>query len=77
MLHDYGLSQGMLSLFCDNTCAINISKNHVLQSHTKHTEIRFHLITKFVENEMLELSFILMENHLADLFTKSLDNLFL
>ena len=29
MLEDYGMAQGILIVFCDNTSAINISKNHV------------------------------------------------
>ena len=75
MLSDYGFHQGMISLFCDNTSAINISKNPVLHSRTKHIEIRYHFIRNLVEEEILELSFIPTEKQLADLFTKPLDNL--
>ncbi|KAL5539417.1 hypothetical protein UlMin_045368 [Ulmus minor] len=40
MLEDYGIKQGMLTLYCDNTSAINISKNPVQHSMTKHIQIR-------------------------------------
>ena len=36
---DYGIRQEHLTIYCDNTCAINISKNPVQHSQTKHIEI--------------------------------------
>ena len=38
-LHDYGLKFDAVPILCDNTSAINISKNPVQHSRTKHIEI--------------------------------------
>ena len=39
LFHDYGICQEHLTIYCDNTSAINISKNLVQLSQTKHIEI--------------------------------------
>ena len=39
LLHDYGICQEHLTIYCDNTSAIKISKNPVQHSRTKHIEI--------------------------------------
>ena len=39
LLHDYGICQEHLAIYCDNTSAINISKNPIQHSRTKHIEI--------------------------------------
>ena len=39
LLHDYGIFQEHHTIYCDNTNAINISKNPVQHSQTKHIEI--------------------------------------
>ena len=36
---DYDIRQEHLTIYCDNTCAINIFKNPVQHSRTKHIEI--------------------------------------
>ena len=40
LLLDYGIRQKHLTIYCDNTSAINIFKNPVQHSRTKHIEIR-------------------------------------
>jgi hypothetical protein len=45
LLADYGFPQGMMIVYCDNTSAINISKNHVQHSRTKHIDIRHDFIS--------------------------------
>ncbi|KAM2537704.1 hypothetical protein TB2_023225 [Malus domestica] len=73
MLRDYGLHQNAFSISCDNTSAINISKNPVQHSRTKHIDIRHHFIRVLVEEKVLVLDYIATEHQLADLFTKPLD----
>ncbi|KAK2381531.1 putative mitochondrial protein [Trifolium repens] len=40
MLTEYNVEQDVMTLFCDNISAINISKNPVQHSRTKHIDIR-------------------------------------
>ena len=47
---DYGVCQEHLTIYCDNTSAINISKNSVQDYRTKHIEIRHHFIWELVED---------------------------
>jgi hypothetical protein len=73
LLGDYGFSQDTIIINCDNTSAINISKNPVQHSRTKHIDIRHHFLRDLVESEVVSLSFIPTENQLADILTKPLD----
>jgi hypothetical protein len=73
MMEEYGLEQGVLTIYCDNTSAISISKNPVQHSKTKHIQVRHHFIRELVEEKKLSLEYISTEKQLADIFTKSLD----
>ena len=74
LLFDYGIRQEHLTIYCDNTSAINISKNLVQHSRTKHIEIRHHFIRELVKDGTLTLEFIHTDDQKADLFTKPLDS---
>ena len=73
MLADYGIVQDTLIVYCDNTSAINISKNPVQHSRTKHIDIRHHFIRELVENKTVVIEHFATENQLTDIFTKTLD----
>ncbi|KAG9442375.1 hypothetical protein H6P81_018229 [Aristolochia fimbriata] len=73
MLADYGFEQDILTVFCDNTSAIDISKNPVQHSRTKHIDIRYHFIRELVTGKIINLEYISTANQLADIFTKNLD----
>ncbi|KAM7466521.1 hypothetical protein LguiB_014083 [Lonicera macranthoides] len=73
MLADYKVEQGSMILFCDNMSAINISKNPVQHSRTKHIDIRHHFIRDLVDSKIIQIEYVDTKNQLADLFTKPLD----
>ena len=74
LLHDYGIFQEHLTIYCNNTSSINISKNPVQHSRTKHIEIRHHFIRELVEDGTLNLEFIHTDDQKAAPFTKPLDS---
>ena len=57
---------------CDNTSAINISKNSVLHSWTEHTDVRHYFLRDHVEKQDVPLIYIDTKHQLADIFTKPL-----
>ena len=57
-LADFGLKIHKVPLLCDNTSAINLTKNQIQHSRTKHIEIRHHFIRDHVNNEDYEVKFI-------------------
>ena len=60
-------------LYCDNSSAINISKNSVQHSKTMHIVIMYHFIRDLIERKIMCLEYIPTERQNADIFTKSLD----
>ncbi|KAK6137870.1 hypothetical protein DH2020_028378 [Rehmannia glutinosa] len=73
MLTDNGVEKKTITAYCDNSSAINISKNPVQHSRTKHIDIRHHFIRDLVENKIVIIDCITIENQIADIFTKTLD----
>ena len=71
-LFDYGIIIYHIPIRCDNISAINLSKNPVLHSRTKHIEIRHHFLRDHVQKRDCVLEFVDTKNQLADIFTKPL-----
>jgi len=46
-LSDFGLNLSHIPLLCDNTSAINLTKNPIQHSRTKHIEIHHHFIKDY------------------------------
>ena len=72
-MEDYGLYFDHTPIKCDNTSAINLSKNPIQHSRTKHIEIRHHFLRDHIQKGNTELQYIHTDKQLADIFTKSLD----
>ena len=73
MSADYVMSSGPLTVHCDNKSAIDISKNPVQHSRTKHIDIRHHFIRELVEDNQVVIKHVVTDSQLADIFTKSLE----
>ncbi|XP_050895142.1 secreted RxLR effector protein 161-like [Lathyrus oleraceus] len=71
-LREYGLDLGCIPLCCDNTSAINITKNLAMHSKTKHIDIQHHFLCYHVLQGDVEVTFVDTHNQLADIFTKPL-----
>ena len=59
-------------ILCDNTSAINISKNPVMHSKKKHIPIKFHLLKEQVTEKNIKLEYVETKEQIADIFTKPL-----
>ena len=73
LLHDYRIPQDTMCVFCDNTRAINLSKNLAQHSKSKHIEIRYHFIRDLVEDKVVCLELIHTDNQKTNIFTKPLN----
>ena len=71
-LLDYGVRLSKVPLYCDNTSTINLTKNPIQHSKTKHIKIRHHFIRDHVQKGDCEIKFVKTKNQLANLFTKPL-----
>ena len=71
-LEDFGVNLDHIPLKCENTSVINLTKNLVMHSRTKHIEIRHHFLRDLVLKGDCCIEFIDSEHQLADIFTKSL-----
>ena len=73
-LADYNVKFDVISIWCDNTSAIDLSKNPVLHSRSKHIDIRHHFLRDHVNKGDIKISHIETENNIADIFTKPLSS---
>ena len=57
-------------IFCDNTSAINISKNPVMHTKTKHIAIKYHFLRELVQDKEISLEYMDTKEPMANIFTK-------
>ena len=69
VLTDYEISQDTMIVYCDNSSAIDISKNPVQHSKTKHIEIRYYFIRDLIERKIVCLEYIPTESQNADILS--------
>ena len=62
----------LVTLYCDNTSAINISKNHVMHTNKKHIAIKYHYVRELVQDKEVKMEYVNTKEKIADIFTKAL-----
>ncbi|GKD03079.1 hypothetical protein Tco_1178053 [Tanacetum coccineum] len=71
-LVDYDINLDDILVLCDNKSAIDLSKNPVLHSRTKHIEIRHHFLRDNVQKGTISIEKVSSEDNIADIITKPL-----
>jgi hypothetical protein len=61
-----------IPIYCDNTSAINVSKNPVMHSKTKHIPIKYHFLWEQVAEKNIRVEYVGTKEQVADIFTKPL-----
>jgi hypothetical protein len=73
-LRYFGYNMSKVPLLCDNESAIRLADNPVEHSCTKHIDIRYHFLRDHQQRGDIDVFHISTENHLADIFSKPLDD---
>ncbi|GKC89585.1 hypothetical protein Tco_1150234 [Tanacetum coccineum] len=71
-LIDYGVRLDDILIMCDNKVAIDLSKNPIQHSRTKHIDIRHHFLRDNVQKGNISIEKVLSEDNIADILTKPL-----
>ncbi|GKB33219.1 copia protein [Tanacetum coccineum] len=71
-LIDYGVRLDDIPIICDNKGAIDLSKNPIQHSRTKHIEIRHHFLRDNVQKGNISIEKVSSEDNIADILTKPL-----
>ncbi|GJX59276.1 hypothetical protein Tco_0290666 [Tanacetum coccineum] len=71
-LVDYDIVLDDIPILCDNKGAIDLSKNPVLHSRTRHIEIRHHFLRDNVQKGNISTEKVSSEDNIADILTKPL-----
>ncbi|GJZ60005.1 retrovirus-related pol polyprotein from transposon TNT 1-94 [Tanacetum coccineum] len=71
-LIDYGVGLDNIPIMCDNKGAIDLSKNPVQHSRTKHIEIRHHFLRNNVQKGNISIEKVSSKDNIADILTKPL-----
>ena len=59
-------------LCCDNTSSINISKNPMMHTKTKHIATKYHYLRELVQDKEVKMEFVNTKEQIVDIFTKAL-----
>ena len=61
-----------VTLYCENTSAINISKNLMMHTKTKHIVIKYHYVRELVQDKEVKMEYVNTKEKISNTFTKEL-----
>jgi hypothetical protein len=61
-----------IPIYCDNTSAISISKNPVMNSKKKHIAIKYHFLWEQVAEKNIRVEYVCTKDQVEEIFTKQL-----
>jgi hypothetical protein len=69
-LQELGMKQEKYVIHCDSQSALDLSKNAMYHSRTKHNDVRYHWLRQEVEEQHFKLEKIHTDKNPADMMTK-------
>ncbi|MCO5567945.1 hypothetical protein L7F22_021641 [Adiantum nelumboides] len=74
LLHRYlGIQvQRSVVIHCDNLSSIQLAQNPMFHAKTKHIDVHYHFIRERVLDGSIDLTFVRIDEQVADIFTKAL-----
>jgi len=71
VLSEIGLDQEEgITVFCDNSSAIKLSRNPVLHGKSKHISVRYHFLRELVSEGVINLDYCSTQEQISDIMTK-------
>lgn len=68
----FGIKPGSVVIFSDSQSAIELTKNPVNHTRSKHIDIKHHFVREKLASGIIELLYIATDDNVADCFTKAL-----
>ena len=59
-------------IFCDNSSAINISKNPMMHTKSKQIAIKYNFLRELVQDKEVRFEYVSTKEQIVDIFTKPL-----
>ncbi|MCO5609880.1 hypothetical protein L7F22_064113 [Adiantum nelumboides] len=72
LVTDLGIKEHVPMLHCDSQSAIQLARNPVYHSKTKHVDVKYHFIKEMLEDNRIQLVKVHTTENPADLLTKGL-----
>lgn len=71
LIHELGIVQNEVELFCDNQSAIHLTKNEMFLERTKHIDVKLHFIRDVVAEGSVVVEKMHTDENPADMATKA------